>query len=461
MKSAANEQYLIMGVNKNEQVASEREALREFHILSTKMKYLFALGKFPQISAYEIKSYLLARGIEFREISEFLGETPFAIYEIEQNLNSKKMIEELGGAVKIARVVLEIPTHKILHPFTKQAKKRGKAAARKRKEAKRDTVELKFEISDLGKRYLEARQAPKDIGISLYFYSETAKEKTDWEELDEFLATELRQISPTPSIITPRMTKYSEGSFIIPSESFARDFAGENSELIVGIGKEKTYFAVVESLYNIDWEKKRGDEILRPQHWKFGIRPRLGKILVNLSRAKKGDILLDPFCGIGVVLKEAVLNDIHVIGRDLDSNAIKFAAANMEATLKHYRKNVSYNIDQGDAREINLADNSVDAVATEPYLGQTLKQRPKQDFANHIINELRPIYTGALKEIHRVLRTGKFCAIISPLITTGRGQVRVDVKKIAQGIGFEIKAPLVEGEQHQIVKREIYVLKKL
>ncbi len=425
------------------------------------MKYLFALGRFPQISAYEIKSYLLARGIQFREISEFLGDMPFAIYELENPLNAKKLIEELGGTIKIAKIVLEIDTRKVLLPFTKQMKKKGKAAARKTKEAKRDTIELEFEISDLDKFFSQVRGSPKEIGLSLYFYDTSALEKTDWEELNEFLATELRQISPTPSIVTPQMTKYSESCFIIPSESFARNYASENSELIVGIGKEKTYFAVVEALYNIDWEKKRGNEMLRPQHWKYGIRPRLSKTLVNLSRAQPGDVLLDPFCGIGVVLKEAILNEIHVVGRDLDSNAIKFAAANMEATLKSYRKNVSYNIDQGDARKINLADNSVDAVASEPYLGQTLKQRPKQDFANHIINDLRPIYIGALKEIHRILKPEKYCTIIAPLITTGRGQVRVDVKKLANEIGFEVKAPLLEGEQHQIVKREIYVLKKL
>ena len=116
---------------------------------------------------------------------------------------------------------------------------------------------------------------------------------------------------------------------------------------------------------------------------------------------------------------------------------------------------------QGDARKIELADKSVDAVATEPFLGETLKQRPKQDYANNIINTLRPVYTKNLEEIYRVLKPGKYCAIIAPLISTGRGQVRVDVKKIAQKLGFEVKAPLVEGEKMQIVKREIYVLKKV
>ncbi len=427
------------------------------------MKYLFALGKFPQISAYEIKSYLLARGIEFTEISEFLAEMSFAIYDIKETIYPKKMVEELGGTVKIARVITEIDTKKISHTFPKQAEKKGKAAAKKKNnDVKYRTEELEKLLKNLPHDFILNRLPPKEIGISVYFWHESGLDRIVWQPLNEFLKELLmREINPTPSIMTSVETKYSTSSYIIPSESFSRDYAGENAELIVGIGKEKTYFAVVEALYDIMAEVKRGDSLLRPEHWKFGMRARLAKILVNLSRAKQGDILLDPFCGIGTVLKEAMINDIHVIGRDLDGNAVKFAGLNCNDTIKYYGKNVSYDVKQGDARKIELADNSVDAVATEPYLGETLKQRPKQDFANNLINQLRPVYIGCLQEVHRILKPGKYCAIIAPLISTGRGQVRVDVKKIAQKIGFEVKAPLLEGEKMQIVKREIYVLKKI
>jgi len=426
------------------------------------MKYLFALGKFPQISAYEIKSYLLARGIKFTEISEFLSEMSFAIYDIEGTIYPKKMAEELGGTVKIARVISDINTKKILDAFPKQAKKKGKAAARQKNSgAKYNTKELERLLEALPKDFMLNRLPPAEIGVSLYFWHESAFDRIVWQPLNEFLGSLLSQIRPTPSIVTSAETKYATSSYIIPSESFARDYAGENAELIVGIGKEKSYFAIVEALYDIIAEVKRGDSLLRPQHWKFGMRPRLAKILVNLARAKQGDILLDPFCGIGTVLKEAMLNDIHVIGRDLDGSAAKFAALNCNDTIKYYGKNVSYDIKAGDARKIELADSSVDAVATEPFLGEVLRQRPKQDYANNIINTLRPVYTSCLQEVHRVLKPEKYCCIIAPLISTGRGQVRVDVKKIAQNIGFEVKAPLLEGEKQQIVKREIYVLKKL
>lgn len=425
------------------------------------MKYLFALGKFPQISAYEIKSYLLARGIEFTEISEFLTDMPFAIYDIKGAIYPKKMVEELGGTVKIALIISEIDTKRILAAFPQQVKKKGKAAAkRKNAGAKYKTEELESLLKNLPKDFILNRSLPKEVGISLYFWHKSAFDRIAWKDFTSFLGGLLQNIAPTPSIITSSETKYATGPYIIPSESFSRDYAGENAELIVGIGKEKSYFAVVEAIYDIVAEVKRGDALLRPEHWKFGMRARLAKILVNLARAKPGDALLDPFCGIGTVLKEAMLNDIHVVGRDLDGNAAKFANLNMIETANIYGKQVSYNVKQGDARHIELADSSIDAVATEPFLGETLKQRPKQDYANQIINTLRPTYTNTLQEIYRVLKPGKYCAIIAPLISTGRGQVRVDVKKIAQKLGFEVKAPLVEGEKMQIVKREIYVLKK-
>ena len=49
---------------------------------------------------------------------------------------------------------------------------------------------------------------------------------------------------------------------------------------------------------------------------------RLAKILINLSEVKDEEILLDPFCGIGVILEEALLQNINVIGIDKDKKAV-------------------------------------------------------------------------------------------------------------------------------------------
>src|SRR3989344_3077293 len=158
------------------------------------MKYLFALGKFPQISAYEIKSYLLARGIEFAEISEFLNEMPFAIYDIKGTIYPKKMIEELGGTVKIARVIAEVGTKKILHAFPKQAEKKGKAAAmRKISEVKYNTKELEILLKTLPKDFILNRLPPAEIGVSVYFWSESGLEKMVWQEFGNFLGRLLHE----------------------------------------------------------------------------------------------------------------------------------------------------------------------------------------------------------------------------------------------------------------------------
>ena len=151
------------------------------------MKYLFALGKFPQISAYEIKSYLLARGIEFSEVSEFLTEMSFAIYDIKGTIYPKKMVEELGGTVKIARVISEIDTKKILNAFPKQAEKKGKAAARKKNNvAKYNTKELESALKTLPNDFILNRLPPKEIGISIYFWHESGLDRIVWPPLNDF-----------------------------------------------------------------------------------------------------------------------------------------------------------------------------------------------------------------------------------------------------------------------------------
>ena len=57
---------------------------------------------------------------------------------------------------------------------------------------------------------------------------------------------------------------------------------------------------------------------------------RLGKILINLSKTKESQTLIDPFCGSGTILQEAMLNDINVIGLDVDKISVDQTKLNLE-----------------------------------------------------------------------------------------------------------------------------------
>lgn len=111
-----------------------------------------------------------------------------------------------------------------------------------------------------------------------------------------------------------------------------------------------------------DFEKRKAH--LRPFFSPISLHPRIARALVNISQVKKGDTLLDPFCGTGGILIEAGLIGVHVIGNDLSEHMINGAIEN----LKQYQVN-PYKMITGDVENISEQINGlVDAVVTDlPY----------------------------------------------------------------------------------------------
>ena len=101
----------------------------------------------------------------------------------------------------------------------------------------------------------------------------------------------------------------------------------------------------------------------RPFFYPGSMSPKLARGMVNLARAKKGSTVLDPFCGTGGILIEAGIVGARVIGTDIDEKMVEGTKKNLE-----YCNIKDYNIFQGDARYITLAE-KVDAIVTDPPYG--------------------------------------------------------------------------------------------
>ncbi|WP_297982071.1 TIGR01177 family methyltransferase [uncultured Methanobrevibacter sp.] len=91
--------------------------------------------------------------------------------------------------------------------------------------------------------------------------------------------------------------------------------------------------------------------------------PKLARCMVNLSRIKEGQTVLDPFCGTGGILIEAGLVGAKVIGCDIDWRMKKGTATNLEYVgITDYKTHVV------DIRELEMYE-EVDAVVTDPPYG--------------------------------------------------------------------------------------------
>jgi tRNA (guanine10-N2)-dimethyltransferase len=104
----------------------------------------------------------------------------------------------------------------------------------------------------------------------------------------------------------------------------------------------------------------------RPFFSPVSLHPRYARTLVNLTRVKKGQTLLDPFCGTGGILIEASMIGAKVLGSDIAEDM----AGGCVANLNHFHAPFE-RIDISDIGDIATVFGKVDVVATDPPYGRS------------------------------------------------------------------------------------------
>jgi len=187
----------------------------------------------------------------------------------------------------------------------------------------------------------------------------------------------------------------------------------------------------------------------------LSISPRLAKMMINLSEVKEKEILLDPFCGIGSILIEALNMDINVIGIDRDREAINGALKNIE-WFKFSKDN--YKLMNNDSGKIKIK--SSDVFVSEPDFGKTLRKTPNKKDAENMIREFEKLMINVLNNIKKSI-LGRF-VFTTPCISIGRSRVECNFAKICERTGLKLEEgfPIQEFRKGQIVGRCIVVMKK-
>jgi tRNA G10 N-methylase Trm11 len=205
--------------------------------------------------------------------------------------------------------------------------------------------------------------------------------------------------------------------------------------------------------------------------------------MVNLASCLPGKTLLDPFCGVGTILQEAMLAKAQVIGIDKNPWCVEASAKNLEWIKREYGlADAKYRTVAGDARSLvdKVGEESIDCIATEPALGPPLRGIPTESYARRIINGLEPLYDGFLREAYAALKAGGRAVFVTPYIRTRKGSFQsMNIKEKVSRIGFRTVLPfeeisvndswaggltgmssLVDIEERHKIGREIHVLQK-
>ena len=100
----------------------------------------------------------------------------------------------------------------------------------------------------------------------------------------------------------------------------------------------------------------------RPFFFPGSMSPKLARCMVNLSRVKAGQLVLDPFCGTGGILIEAGLIGCKVVGSDVNWKMKNGTAINVEyCGIKDYR---TFHLD---VRELKMYEKVAGVVTDPPY----------------------------------------------------------------------------------------------
>ena len=428
---------------------------------------LFISGKNWKLSLSELVSYWEAREMKF-EIQFFSKE--FFVLRVEEGF-SVSNIKELGGTIKIGQMKAKFPTLTVKEAFLQKSKQAESQIAKSLASSK-----LIDEMAKSTERVF--------FGVSVYC-SERSLRHLSWI-IQRFVGSsvkgELASIGKRSRFMG--FSKDRNIAQLSHVEVIKKHLVENKAEVLFCIGKDETWIATTTAVHNPFEFQKR--DVYKPIQRKiFAIPPRLARIMLNLSSCSPGKVLLDPFCGVGTILLEALLLKAKVIGLDVNPWCVKAANENLEWLKREYGlEDADYRVLQGDVRRLpeKIGQEAVDCIVTEPDLGPALRQVPTGPYALKIIQKLEPLYFGFVEQAHRVLKKRGRLVVVTPYIVTRSGQsVTMPIGEKLENCGFNRLQPfskemfsesaprfeeligvssLVEIDEHHKVGREIHIYEK-
>ena len=241
---------------------------------------------------------------------EFVSKEFFTI-NVEQELGNFT-IDDLGGTIKIGEAKEKVLTQTVKEAFLE-----------KNKEAQSQITQA---LASSGLVDDMAKSADKILfGVSVYCAEKSLRSISG--NIQRFVGSavkdELEGYGKKSKFMgfSKERNKLAQLSHV---EVLKKHLVENKGEILFCIGKEETWIAATTGVHNPFEFQKR--DIYKPNQRKiFAIPPRLARMMVNLSACTPGKTLLDPFCGVGTILQEALLAKAKVVGMDVNGWCVKAA----------------------------------------------------------------------------------------------------------------------------------------
>ncbi len=234
-------------------------------------------------------------------------------------------------------------------------------------------------------------------------------------------------------------------------------------ELLLIKNGGKTWLARTTWVQDIDAYAER--DFGRPKRDAFVgmLPPKLAQTMLNLAGAQPGEVILDPFCGTGVVLQEAALLGCKTYGSDISEKMIEYSKENLAWLTENYSTQQPL-LEVADATN-HIWKTPIGRVVCETYLGQPLSGLPKPEKIREIAQNCDIIITKFLKNIYCQLQSGKRLCIAVPAWQKENSFYHLKLLDHLEDLGYNrvrfqyvSDADLIYYRKDQIVARQLLVI---
>lgn len=264
----------------------------------------------------------------------------------------------------------------------------------------------------------------------------------------------------------------SKNKFLSTAQIINNKLDGRNGlEIVVIADGHQVYLC--RTIYEQDINAYTARDQARPKRDSFVgmLPPKLAQTIINLAtKDNKGidKIVLDPFCGTGVVLQEALLMGFSAYGSDLNPKMVKYSQDNIEWLKNRFSKKQygQIKIELGDAtnHHWNLP---INFVASETYLGSPISMSPDPEKLQRLIEETNQLHIDALNNLGKQISKQTRLCLALPAWRTKQGLKSLPMLDQLGKIGYNLidfkyskASDLIYIRDNQFVGRQLVVLEK-
>jgi tRNA G10 N-methylase Trm11 len=395
------------------------------------MHYAFVLGRVYTLSLAELLEVLKNMAVEYRIV---VCSPEVLVIEAQTSIDAEKLQAKLGGVIKII---------KIFDTFQKKGK-----------DYPSQVLENYFTYKRIKSQYFTEYNGKKQFGVSVYSLDPAIRFRDENQRISFMVKKILQEESQSVRAVLPQF----------PAQSLSSVLVGENqilqkgAEIVVISGTQKLFVGKTLTVQNYedygrrDYQRPARDERVGM------IPPKVAQSMINLAGPLKSlDYILDPFCGSGTILQEAIFMGYRAIGSDLDQKAVENSEKNLEWFRNRYHVSPNrYKLFKAHAAEISLLfpDTKVSVIVTEGTLGPIYGTLPKKPEMASNFKNLAKLYDQVFKEFSKFLEPGSRIVMCFPAYKTSADYEYMPNLDFAEQNGYTVQAPIPQEikEKYKFLK---------